>query len=471
MKAELVAESGSFRDPSGRVYELGGRIIRGIDGATAEDFEKLSREKFFIRGMEKGGIIPSTQIVSEEFSGEDFSGNVSWAGFLEHEKIPFISYPYEWSFSMLRDAALLQLGILEDAFNAGWMMKDATPYNIQWRGAKPVFIDTPSFLPRMKGEQWVSYRQFCMLFLTPLMLKGYLDINHTDILRANLDGLTPPEAACYFRGLSRFRRGVLSHIFFPATVERSIAKRERDAVPVQKRKGVIQSDAMVLGLIQQMKRLVTSINRPIGHTDWSKYELTHSYEDMDFKEKEAFVNVHSGSRHRSMVWDIGCNTGHFSKIVAKFSETVIAIDGDHDAVEQLYLRESAQENSNILPLNLNLANLSPAQGWAGSERKAFDKRGRPELVLCLALIHHMRISANIPCALFLDWLSSLKSEAIIEFVDRSDEMVIKLLANKKEQYDDYSLEIFERQVRERFEVIASQDLKGGKRRIYMLRPK
>jgi SAM-dependent methyltransferase len=290
-------------------------------------------------------------------------------------------------------------------------------------------------------------------------------------LRANLDGLSPPEAARYFRGLSRLRRGVLSHVFFPAIVERSIAKRERDAAPAQMRRRVSQSDSMVLGLVQQMKRLVSSIKRPIEHTDWSNYERTHSYEDLEFKEKEAFVRHHAGVRRRTMVWDIGCNTGHFSKICAEFAEHVIAIDGDHDAIEQLYLREKMVENSNILPLNMNLANLSPAQGWAGSERKAFDKRRRPELVLCLALIHHIRLSENIPCALFLDWLRSLESEIIIEFVDRTDDMVIKLLTNKKEQYEDYSLEIFEGQVRERFEVIDTRDLKGGKRRIYMLRPK
>ena len=470
-KDKLAADPGSFRDPKGRVYESGGHIIRGVDEATAADFEKLSHEKFFIRGIEKGKIVPTKQIVSDELVGNDFSGTEPWATFLEHEKIPFISYPYEWSFSMLRDAALLQLEIIEDALNAGWTLKDATPYNIQWHGARPVFIDIPSFQPRLTGEQWVGYRQFCMLFLTPLMIKAYLDISHTDLLRANLDGLAPPEAARYFRGLSRLRRGVLSHIFFPSIVERSIAKRERDAAPAQSRNRVVQSDSMVLGLVQQMYRLVSSIKRPIGHTDWSKYESTHSYEDMEFKEKESFVRRHAGARHRTMVWDIGCNTGHFSKICAEFAEHVIAIDGDHDAIEQLYLREKSHENSNILPLNMNLANLSPAQGWGGVERKAFDKRSQPELVVCLALIHHIRFSANIPCSLFLDWLVSLQSEIIIEFVDRSDDMVIKLLTNKKEQYEDYSLKIFEGQVRERFEVIDSQDLKGGKRRIYMLRPK
>ena len=470
-QSNLIADFGSFRDPSGRVYEFEGRIIRGIDGPTAAEYENLARAEFFTRGIEKGEIIPTWRIDSDTFRANDFSGSRSWVAFLEHEKIPFITYPYEWSFSMLRDAALLQLEILEDALGAGWSLKDCTPYNIQWHGPRPVFIDTPSFHPRLPGEQWVGYRQFCMLFLTPLMIKAYLDISHTDLLRANLEGLSPPEAARYFRGLARLRRGVLPHIFFPAMVERSIAKRERDAVPAQKRSRAVLSDSMVIGLVQQMKRLVASIKRPILHTDWSHYERTHSYGDVEFKEKEEFVRLHVGTKSRSMVWDIGCNTGHFSKICAEFSEQVISIDGDHDVIEQLYLGEKSVKDSNILPLNMNLANLSPAQGWAGIERKAFDHRGRPGLVVCLALIHHIRISSNIPCALFLDWLCTLQSEVIIEFVDRSDEMVIKLLTNKKEQYADYSLEIFESQVRERFEVIDSRDLKGGKRRIYMLHPK
>ena len=470
-RRELVADTGSFRDPCGRVYEYQGRIIRGIDVQTAQDHEKLSHEPFFTHGTEQGSIIPTIRINSEAFAPSDEPGPEPWAAYLEHERIPFITYPYEWSFSMLRDAALLQLGLVEDALSAGWTLKDCTPYNIQWRGPRPVFIDTPSFYPRLPGEQWIGYRQFCMLFLAPLMIKGYLDISHTDLLRANLDGLAPPEAAKYFRGMARFRRGVLPHIIFPAAVERAISRRERDAVPAQKRGLAVQSDAMVIGLVQQMKRLVSSIRRPIEHTDWSNYERTHSYDEAEFKEKEAFVRQHASSGSRSMVWDIGCNTGHFSKICAEFANCVVAIDGDHDAIEQLYNREKDARDSKILPLNMNLANLSPAQGWGGIERKAFDRRGSPDLVLCLALIHHIRISSNIPTALFLDWLHSLHADVIIEFVDRSDDMVIKLLTNKKEQYADYSLEIFEGQVQQRFEVVDSEDLKGGKRRIYMLRPK
>ncbi len=468
----LIADPGSFRDPSGRVYQWGDRIIRGLDSAALEDYEKLSNEKFFIRTIEKEKIIATKPVTSEELSEcKNFTGNDTWAGFVEHEKIPFISYPYEWSFSMLRDAALLQLDVIERAYHAGWSLKDATPYNIQWRGTKPVFIDTPSFQQRVEGEQWGGYRQFCMLILNPLMIKAHLDISHNDLLRASLDGLTPPEAARYFRGFSRLKKGVLTNVFFPAMIENSISKRERDAVPAKKRTGGSHSDAMVIGLIQQMKRLVASLKHPIEHTDWSRYENTHSYQDDDFKDKEEFVRRHAGTRHRSTIWDIGCNTGHFSKISSEFADHVISIDGDHDAIEQLYQREKQQENSNILPLNLNLANLSPAQGWAHKERRAFDDRSKPESILCLALIHHIRLSANIPCALFLDWLHSLQSEVIIEFVDRTDDMVIKLLSNKKEQYEDYSLDIFESQVKERFEIIDQRDLKGGTRRIYMLQPK
>ncbi|MGB5835252.1 MAG: hypothetical protein WBG92_25145 [Thiohalocapsa sp.] len=391
---------------------------------------------------------------------------------MEHEVVPFVTYPYEWTFSMLKDAALLQLNLIEDSMLDGWTLKDATPFNIQWIGARRVFIDVPSFEPRQDGERWLGYRQFCQMFLTPLFLKSYLNVDHTRILRSNIDGISASDARKLFRGLSRFRRGVTSHVLFPAMVEESIAKRERDSAPAKARAARKQSDAMVIGLVQSLTRLVRSLPGKIRHTDWSKYADTHSYESREVERKVEFVRDCASRKQRSMVWDIGSNTGTFSRACAPFSRIVISIDGDHDAVEQLYLAEKAKDSSNILPVVMDLSNISPAQGWAGQERKAFDQRGKPDLVVCLALIHHIRISANVPLVLFLDWLRSLDCEIVIEFVDRHDEMVEKLLVNKKEVYDDYSRSEFERLIGERYRVETSSELKGGRRVLYhlVLRP-
>lgn len=372
---------------------------------------------------------------------------------------------------MLKDAALLQLSLLEAAMSDGWTMKDATPFNVQFIDAKPVFIDIPSFEPREPGEPWVGYRQFCSMLLTPLMMKAYLDIDFQPILRTYLDGVPPTESVKFFRGLSRLRPGVMSHIVLPARVENFILSRERDREKAKERKTRGQSDAMQLGLVQGLRRLVNKLKAPSDRSDWSHYDSTHSYDDKDHQEKMAFVLKHVAAEKRNYVWDIGSNTGTFSRLCVDHANHVISVDGDQNAIERLYLTETAKSKSRILPLVIDLANPSPNHGWAGLERQAFDNRTQPDLVLALALIHHMRISANVPNELFLSWLRSLDCDIVIEFVNRQDEMVVKLLTNKKEMYEDYNLGLFREQVEEKFEIVESQPLKNGDREIFMIRPK
>lgn len=478
MKSEInnlpVANAGSFRDPAGRVYESGSdsgiRIFRGINATAQESFDRLARELFFKKLIQNGDVVDSSSVDAKDPVVESILSD-GWDGVIEHEFMPFTSYPYEWTFSMLKDAALLQLSIVESCLENGWTLKDATPYNLQWRGSRPVFIDIGSFEPWMKGEPWVGYRQFCSMFLTPLLMRAHLDIDYLPLIRSSIDGIPPTEAVKYFQGLKRLRKGVLPHIVFPARVENAIAKRERDDAPAERRAGNKQTKAMVIGLVQSLARLVNKLDIKIAHTDWSRYDKTHTYEDADHEEKKAFVAKHASSRFRKEVWDVGCNTGTFSKLCSDHCDQVIAVDGDHNAVEQLYRQEKSGVDSNILPLVMNLANPSPAQGWAGLERLSLSQRGKPDLILCLALIHHVRLTSNVPNAMFLDWLRSFDAEVIVEFVDRSDEMVIKLLTNKKEQYDDYNLEQFVSEVERRFCIGDRRKLKGGKREIFYLTPR
>ncbi len=303
------------------------------------------------------------------------------------------------------------------------------------------------------------------------MLRAHLGIDHLPLMRSYIDGIAPTEALKFFPGLRRLKKGVLSHIVLPAKVEGAILKAERDAAQAKRRTAGKQSDAMVIGLVQSLIRLVRKLTIKIDHTDWSQYDKTHSYEDLDFEAKKQFVQKQVSLSKRDHVWDIGCNTGTFSKIASPFCQQVIALDGDHNAVEQLYRREKKTKGSNILPLVMNLSNISPNQGWAGRERQAFDNRKKPDLVLCLALIHHIRMSANIPNALFLKWLRSLDADVVLEFVTRKDEMVIKLLTNKSEQYADYTLEQFISETRQYFNIKDRAPLKDGRREIFYLTPK
>lgn len=303
------------------------------------------------------------------------------------------------------------------------------------------------------------------------MMKAHLGIDIAPLLRSRLDGIPPLEAAKYFRGTSRFKAGVFSHVWLPARVERSIVSRERDRAPARQRRGGSHSEAMVIGLVQSLKRTVRRLKWNVQHTDWSRYARNHSYEDQDFAAKVDFVQRHAASRHWGSVWDIGCNTGTFSKLAAPHADFVLALDGDHDSIEQLYAEQKAENGSKILPMVMDLANISPDQGWAGMERRALDKRRKPDLVLCLALIHHMRVSANVPISLFLDWLASLKGSLVIEFVDREDEMFRKILANKTVDYADYTLANFVAEAEARFNIRDRQVLKSGHREMFFLEPR
>ena len=377
---------------------------------------------------------------------------------LAHQTVDFLTWPYEWPFSMLKDAALLQLRLLEASVPHGWILKDATPFNVQWRGVRPTLIDVPSFVP-WDGQYWRAYRQFCATHLIPLLLMAHLDIPFQPLLRSRLEGIPAEEAVRYFRGLRRLRRGVPSHIWFPAKAERASARRS----DVRPRSRQPQSQTMLRALIDSLRRLITGLSYRPASSQWTRYVDAHSY-GADYGAKERFVAEHTAAERPALVWDVGANTGAMARIAAQSAGLVIAVDSDHEAIELLYRKlRDTDEPRNIVPLVMDLANPSPSQGWAGRERSAFDARRRPDMVLCLALIHHLRVSANIPLALLLEWLESLQAAVIIEFVEREDEMFQRLLANKNEQYPDYTAENFHREVAQRFKICERLRLKEGLR--------
>ena len=468
----LSVDAGSFKDPSGRVYRLhepsGTRVVRGLTEEAASTVERLLSEPFFQRLVADGDIV-KTAVLPDDDAVAARVIEMGWAAAVEHEAVEFVTWPYEWPFSMLKDAALLQLRLLDTSVRNGWMLKDATPFNIQWMGARPLFTDVPSFVPWTDGEYWRGYRQFCSTFLTPLMLTAHLGIPFQPLLRSRLDGIPPEDAAKYFYGLRKFKRGVLSHVWFPAKAERRMRRRGADARGSGSRRR--QPRTMLFALLDSLTRLVDRLSYGPTSSDWGMYSETHSYKDEDFERKKSFVDRHTSARRPALLWDLGANTGTFSRIAARHSGLVVAVDGDQDAVDLLYRDAREGEERNIVPLVMDLANLSPGQGWAGQERAAFDKRRSPDMVLCLALVHHVRVSANVPLSLYLKWLRSLDAAVIVEFVGRDDEMFRKLIENKSEDYLDYTAEAFESEIHRHFTVSDRLELKEGKREMLLLEPK
>lgn len=457
----IEREPGSYRDRNGAVFYRDGRVFRYLSAQAFANWRLLEVAPFF-QAFKREGHVVDTWTVDPGAEGLELG---RWAGVVEHARIPFISYPYEWSFGMLKDAALLHLELMRGALSADMILKDSSAYNVQWNGVRPVFIDIPSFEPLNKGEPWVGYRQFCELFLYPLMLQAYKGVDFRPWLRGRVDGIPAEEMRALMSSRDLLRPGVLLHVAAQAALQK------RYSGGGQNMRGALADagfgKALIERNVEKLSRLVGRLEPANTKTTWADYDRTHSYDDAELNKKIDFVRRSAATRHWRLAWDLGCNTGTFSRIAAEHSDYVVAMDGDWMAIEHLYRREKGADRAkNILPLVVNLADASPSQGWRCAERKAITERGRPELTLCLALVHHIVISANIPLADFISWLAGLGTSLVIEFVGRDDEMVKTLLANKDDQYDDYHPDVFRALLSAHFDIQAEEPLKGGKRHIY-----
>lgn len=465
--APATLDPGSFRDPRSRVFRADGRIFRALSEQGLADWRALASISLCAELVDGGALIPTWEI-----DGVDPPAGLhgAVAGVLEHEVVPFVSYPYEWTFGMLKDAALLQLDILRRALDAGLTLKDATPYNVQFRGVSPVFVDVGSFEPLTDGEPWVGYRQFCMLFLYPLLLQAYADVPFQARLRGSLDGITPEECSNLLSGRRRYRKGVLTHVSLHSKLERRYAGSGGEVKKELKSAGF--SKELIQANVKRLQKLIAGLEwNPPGST-WSGYELTTTYTGEDAERKAAFVAAAVASERPRRVWDLGCNEGRHARIAAETAETVVALDADALVLERLYRALKQEQGRNILPLVGNLVDPSPSLGWRGLERRTLDARGTPDLALALALIHHVVIGGNVPVAEFLDWLRSLECALVIEFPTPDDPMVRRLLDRKRPgDHPDYERDFFERALRERFEIERSEELATGARVLYLARPR
>lgn len=462
----LGFEQGSFRDRSGRILYSSDSVLRTLSAEALSIWESLSKTKFFQEQSKNGAIVQTERLI--DGSQEKLSVQHEWSGVLKHERIPFISYPYEWPFSMLKDAALLQLNLLLSSLKERFTLKDATPYNVQWKGTHPVFIDVLSFKQLDKGEPWTGYRQFCEMHLYPLFLTAYKEIPFHQWMRGSVDGIPVEHFARLMSFRDFFRSGVFMHAYLQSKLQNKYANSQSNVRSELKTIGF--SDELIRRNVLGLRKIVEGLQWKRNQSEWSKYASDNSYSGEDQQRKVDFVRGAVQSRPWNLVWDLGCNTGVFSRIAAQNSKYVIAMDGDHLSVEHLYHALKKESVTNILPLVMNLADSSPGLGWRGLERKSLMERGKPDLVLCLALVHHMVISANIPLPEFINWLAELDCAVVIEFPTKEDPMVKRLLLNKDDQYSEYTIDSFEQNVSKFFKIEKREELASGTRVLYFLRP-
>lgn len=470
--ATVEREAGSFRDPDSRVLYGEDAVYRALTGRGLADFHALYASPLLDDAMRSGRVV-ETELLNDRVpaSAAAAAGLQSApAALLRHARIPFVSYPYEWSWSMLRDAALLQLGLLDDALGNGLILKDSSPYNVQWQGARPQFVDVGSFEPLREGEPWVGYRQFCTLFLNPLLLQSLKDVPFQPWLRGSLEGIAPAELARLLTLRDRLHRGVMTHVVLHARLERRYGERSREVKRELRSAGF--GTALIRANVQRLTKLVQRLDWRPPETVWTAYERDKTYTGGDEQRKDAFVRGAIEREHHDLVWDLGANTGRYSRIAAECGAYVLAIDYDQAAVELLYRELRAENTERILPLTIDLASPSPALGWRGLERKPLERRGRPDLTLALAVVHHLSIAANVPLRDVVDWLASLCGSLVVEFPHREDQMVQTLLAGKRDGlHADYERGNFERLLSEAFDVERAETLDSGTRTLYFARPR
>lgn len=443
----------SFRDPSGFLFTRGGVLFRQINRVYAEDYSRLMESGLYEKLVKAGLLIPHIE------TGQAGAGSEAFK-VIQPERVPFVSYPYEWAFSQLKDAALATLSIQKRALKYGMSLKDASAYNIQFVRGKAALMDTLSFEKYKEGRPWVAYRQFCQHFLAPLALMACCDVRLSQLLRVYVDGVPLDLAGRLLPARTRLNFGLLTHIHLHAGAEKKFAGRTVRAARMSR-------NALV-GLIESLESTVRKLRwRPAG-TRWSNYYDITNYSDAAFEHKKQLVMEWTKRVNPKLVWDLGANTGVFSRAAGASGAFVVSCDVDPAAVEQNYLQAKKEKAENLLPLQLDLTNPSPALGWANRERDSFGERGPADLVLALAVVHHLAITNNVPLSQLADFFAGSGKWLVIEFVPKSDSQVQTMLAAREDIFPNYTREGFESAFERRFVIRESAGVHESERRLYLM---
>jgi hypothetical protein len=447
---------GSFRDPSGFVFRRNGVLLRAVTGRYQKEYDRLMSSGLY------AALVKENRLVAHEETAGIPSDRADIYRILKPEPVPFISYPYEWCFSQLKDAARQTLVIQQRAMEFGMSLKDASAYNIQFLDGRPKLIDTLSFEEYREGEPWVAYRQFCQHFLAPLALMAHTDVRLSQLLRVYIDGIPLDLASRLLPGTTKLSLTLGTHIHLHAKSQEHYA--DKAAKPTGRK----LSRMAFMGIISNLETAVKGLNWKPAGTEWAEYYDETNYSGSSFAEKERLVGDYIARANPKTVWDLGANTGRFSRIASHQGILTIASDIDPAAVERNYLDCREREDRYMLPLVLDLANPSPGIGWANRERMSFSERGPADAVLALALVHHLAIGNNLPLRNVAEYLAEAGKDLIIEFVPKADSQVQRLLATREDVFPDYTQEAFEEAFAARFEIIEQAQVGDSQRTLYRM---
>ncbi len=382
---------------------------------------------------------------------------------IKPKTLAFISYPYEWCFGQLRDAALTTLAIQKQALDHGMILRDASAYNIQFEGCRPVFIDTLSFARYEAGRPWVAYQQFCQHFLAPLALMSYNDIRLGQLMRVYIDGIPLDLASSLLPRLTWLSLGLGAHIHLHAKSQKRYADR-----PQKLFKGKISKHGL-MGHMANLEAVIRKLRWKPNRTVWTDYYADASYDDRAMIHKRELVAQYLEIAGPTMVWDLGGNIGRLSRIASEQGRYTVSFDLDGGAVEQNYQEGRLKNETRLLPLILDLTNPSPAIGWANRERMSLADRGPTDTIMALALIHHLAIGNNVPFRCLAEFLRRLCRTLIIEFIPKTDSQVQRLLASREDIFSWYTQEKFKTVFSETFSIERQARLDNSERTLYLMR--
>ena len=455
----------SFRDPSGFIYERDGQIYREVNRSYAADYDQLMSSGLYEVLTSKHLLVSHEEVEPVGAADADHYKT------LRPEQVPFISYPYEWCFSELRDAALLTLRLQKLALAHDMTLKDASAYNIQFLNGRPVMIDTLSFARYEEGMAWVGYRQFCQHFLAPLALMSRRDVRLLDLLRLHLDGVPLDLAVSMLPMKTWLSRGLFMHLRVHARYQRNYEGKGDPAAESSKGSGSkaqVLSRAALGNMVEDLRGVVRNLDWKPAGTEWAEYYCGDSYEEDSLAHKQELVRANLERLQPGVVWDLGANTGVYSRIAAEVGAQVLSFDVDPACVERNYRNVRKEKLQTLLPLRLDLVNPSPSQGWAHEERSSLAARANADCVLALALIHHIAISNNVPLDKIAEYFARLAKNLVIEFVPKSDAKVKALLATREDVFSRYTREGFEAAFGLYYKTLEAVPIRGSERVLYLL---
>ncbi len=456
--AEDRRSPGSFRDPSGFVFERDGALFRQVNQAYRADYDRWVASGLHRSLIDEGLLIPH-EVVDEEPSDPRRAYKV-----LRPERVPFISYPYEWCFGQLKAAALLTLAIQRRAVARGMSLKDASAFNIQFR-RRQAGLHRLALLRVVssKGSPWVAYRQFCQHFLAPLALISLTDVRLNQLSRTKIDGVPLDLASKVLPWKTRLDPRFLIHLHLHARAERAYSGggRVSNPRPFSKR--------ALLGLLDSLESAVDSLRWEPGGTEWADYYAETNYSDAATTRKLELVGEFLDEVRPRTVWDLGANPGRFSRLASDRGASTVAFDVDPACVERNFRDLGERDDQNLLPLWLDLTNPSPALGWDHSERSSLLDRGPADLAMALALVHHLAISSNVPLGRIAAFLRRACRTLIIEFVPKADSQVQRLLASREDIFHDYTQDGFEAAFADHFAIERAEPVAESERTLYLMR--